>query len=127
MKPYCGGRYRVQDRVKQIIDERSGQMIHITSDCLILDGVVCSGHHSIGVLVLSLRHLPVLAGNLASPSGGRRSPANTVTPNARKRPAPCGLTRCSVSARRRAKYMLSRPRHRRHPDLQQVAVAGARR
>jgi len=46
MKPYCGGRYRVQDRVEQIIDERSGKMIHITSDCLILDGVVCSGHHS---------------------------------------------------------------------------------
>jgi hypothetical protein len=48
MKPYCGGRYRVQDRVEQIIDERNGQMIKIASDCLILDGVVCSGNHSMG-------------------------------------------------------------------------------
>ena len=43
MIPYCGGRYRVQDRVERIIDERSGRMIEIPSDCLILEGVVCSG------------------------------------------------------------------------------------
>ncbi len=43
MVPYCGGRYRVKDRVERIIDERTGQMIEIASDCLILDGVVCSG------------------------------------------------------------------------------------
>ncbi len=48
MKPYCGGRYRVQDRVERIIDEKNGQMIEIPSDCLILDGVVCSGEHSRG-------------------------------------------------------------------------------
>jgi hypothetical protein len=48
MLPYCGGRYRVQDRVERIIDERNGQMIEIASDCLILDGVVCSGECSAG-------------------------------------------------------------------------------
>lgn len=48
MIPYCGGRYRVKDRVERIIDERTGQMIEIPSDCLILDGVVCSGEHSSG-------------------------------------------------------------------------------
>ena len=48
MKPYCGGRYRVLDRVERIIDERNGQMIEISSDCVILDGVVCSGEHSHG-------------------------------------------------------------------------------
>jgi hypothetical protein len=46
MLPYCGGRYRVQDRVERIIDEGTGRMIEISSDCLILDGVVCSGEHS---------------------------------------------------------------------------------
>jgi hypothetical protein len=46
MKPYCGGRYRVLDRVERIIDERNGRMIEISSDCVILDGVVCSGEHS---------------------------------------------------------------------------------
>ena len=48
MTPYCGGRYRVKDRVERIIDERTGQMIEIGSDCLILDGVVCSGECSTG-------------------------------------------------------------------------------
>jgi hypothetical protein len=48
MVPYCGGRYRVQERVERIIDERTGQMIQIPSDCLILKGVVCSGEHSPG-------------------------------------------------------------------------------
>jgi hypothetical protein len=48
MKPYCGGRYRVRDRVERIIDEQTGQMIEISSDCLILDGVVCGGELSRG-------------------------------------------------------------------------------
>jgi hypothetical protein len=48
MTPYCGGRYRVQDRVQRIIDERTGRMIELASDCLILEGVVCRGEHSPG-------------------------------------------------------------------------------
>ena len=48
MVPYCGRQYRVQERVEQIIDERTGEMIRIPSDCLILKGVVCSGDHSPG-------------------------------------------------------------------------------
>lgn len=48
MVPYCGGHYRVKDRVERIIDERTGEMIEISSDCLILDGVVCGGECSTG-------------------------------------------------------------------------------
>jgi hypothetical protein len=48
MIPHCGGRYRVQDRVERIIDEQTGKMIDISSDCLILEGVVCSGERSRG-------------------------------------------------------------------------------
>jgi hypothetical protein len=48
MTPYCGGRYRVQDRVQRIINERNGCMIELSSDCLILEGVVCRGEHSPG-------------------------------------------------------------------------------
>jgi hypothetical protein len=48
MVPYCGGRYRVQDRVQRIINERNGCMIELSSDCLILEGVVCRGEHSPG-------------------------------------------------------------------------------
>jgi hypothetical protein len=46
MGPFSGGHYRVKDRVERIIDEHTGEMIFITSDCLILEGVVCSGDHS---------------------------------------------------------------------------------
>ena len=46
MAPYSGGCYRVKDRVQRIIDESSGQMLEISSDCVILEDVVCSGDHS---------------------------------------------------------------------------------
>jgi len=48
MLPYCGGTYRVQDRVRRLVDDRTGRMIEISSDCLILQGVVCSGERSPG-------------------------------------------------------------------------------
>jgi hypothetical protein len=46
MTAYCGGTYRVKARIERIIDERSGRMIEIKSDCFVLDGVVCSGDRS---------------------------------------------------------------------------------
>jgi len=48
MLPYCGRTYRVRDRVEQIIDENTGAMIQLKSDCVILDGVACSGDLSEG-------------------------------------------------------------------------------
>ena len=48
MLPYCGGTYRVKDSVNRIIDERTGRMINISRDCLILEGVICSGERSVG-------------------------------------------------------------------------------
>jgi hypothetical protein len=48
MLPYCGGTYRVKRRVERLIDDRTGKMLRIPSDCLILDGVVCSGERSAG-------------------------------------------------------------------------------
>jgi hypothetical protein len=43
MLPHCGREYRVQRRVEQIIDEKTGKMIRMRNDCIVLDGVVCSG------------------------------------------------------------------------------------
>lgn len=43
MLKYCGRRARVLRRVNQIIDERTGQMRHIRSDCIVLEGFVCDG------------------------------------------------------------------------------------
>jgi hypothetical protein len=46
MLPFCEGTYRVRQRVNRFIDDRNGQMIELKSDCVTLDGVVCSGERS---------------------------------------------------------------------------------
>jgi hypothetical protein len=43
MVRYCGGVYQVLARVEKIIDEKTGKLIHLSNDCLILDGVICTG------------------------------------------------------------------------------------
>ena len=43
MIPYCGGTYRVRNRVERLIDEKTGQMIEISNDCVILDDAICRG------------------------------------------------------------------------------------
>jgi hypothetical protein len=46
MLPHCGATHLVQERVSRIVDDRSGKLIEINSDNLILEGVVCTGDHS---------------------------------------------------------------------------------
>jgi hypothetical protein len=46
----CGREYRVQRRVEQIIDEKTGKMIQMRNDCIVLDGAVCNGLVSRGRL-----------------------------------------------------------------------------
>jgi hypothetical protein len=46
MLPHAGRTYRVQERISRIVDERSGELIEINSDTLVLEGVACSGDHS---------------------------------------------------------------------------------
>jgi hypothetical protein len=43
MLNYCGMRARVLRRVDRIVDEQGGKMLHMKSDCIILEGVVCTG------------------------------------------------------------------------------------
>jgi hypothetical protein len=43
MLSYCGGQYRVVRRVKQIIRPKTGKMISLSGNCVILEGVVCTG------------------------------------------------------------------------------------
>jgi hypothetical protein len=42
MLRYCGKRARVQRRVNRLIDEKTGKMVHIKGDCIVLDGFVCA-------------------------------------------------------------------------------------
>ena len=46
MVPYCGGTYRVLSRVSRILDEKTGKLIKIKNDCLILEGVFCQSRYS---------------------------------------------------------------------------------
>ena len=47
MMPYCGGVYRVRQRIERFIDERDGKMLVLKSPPVTLEGVVCGGNHSI--------------------------------------------------------------------------------
>jgi hypothetical protein len=46
MLPFCGGTFRVRQRVTRIIEEHSGKLLDLTRDCVTLEGVVCSGERS---------------------------------------------------------------------------------
>jgi hypothetical protein len=46
MLPFSGQTYRVRQRVSRFIDDRSAKMIELKSDCVTLDGVICSGDRS---------------------------------------------------------------------------------
>jgi hypothetical protein len=43
---FCGGEFRVLRRVNRIIDERTGRMIQIPGDCIVLDGTTCTGTYN---------------------------------------------------------------------------------
>lgn len=45
MLKYCGRTARVLRRVEQIIDERSGEMIHMKNPCIILEDVICTSDY----------------------------------------------------------------------------------
>ncbi len=48
MLRFCGKTFRVHRRVTRIIDERTGEIINLGSDCIVLDGAYCSGEASTG-------------------------------------------------------------------------------
>lgn len=47
MLPYCGGVYRVRQRIERFVDERSGKLVVLKNQAVTLDGVVCSGDYSV--------------------------------------------------------------------------------
>jgi hypothetical protein len=46
MVPFCNGTYRVQQRVRQIINEKTGEMIRFKTDAFILENVFCTSRYS---------------------------------------------------------------------------------
>ena len=47
MMVYCGQTFRVRRRINRFINDQDGKMIELKSDCVTLDGCVCSGDHSL--------------------------------------------------------------------------------
>jgi hypothetical protein len=45
MLKYCGRRGRVSHRVEKIINEKTGKMHLINSDCIVIEGFVCTGDY----------------------------------------------------------------------------------
>ncbi|MHC5026079.1 MAG: hypothetical protein ACYTGR_04870 [Planctomycetota bacterium] len=45
MLQYCGKEFTVVRRVEKILNEKTGEMIHIKTPCIILDGATCTGNY----------------------------------------------------------------------------------
>jgi hypothetical protein len=45
MATWCGSSSTVVDRVERIVDDQTGEMIKINSDCVLLDGMTCRGEN----------------------------------------------------------------------------------
>ena len=48
MLPYCGRTFRVKDKIRRIVDDKTGRLLKIPKDCVTLEGVVCSGERTPG-------------------------------------------------------------------------------
>ncbi len=48
MLQLCGQVFQVRHRVDRLIDDRTGEMIELSNDCVALEGTTCSGEHSVG-------------------------------------------------------------------------------
>jgi hypothetical protein len=46
MAPYCDRVFKVRSSVSKIIDEKTGQMLHMKQPCIILEGVVCNAEYA---------------------------------------------------------------------------------
>ena len=46
MVPFCGGKYRVMDRVERIVNERTGEMSKLPGVCIMMEGVICRAWYS---------------------------------------------------------------------------------
>ena len=76
MLPYCGRTMRVKDRVERIIEDKTGQMLKIPKDCLILEGAVCSGECSTGRWFCPREIYPYWREAWVAPVNGDATPSN---------------------------------------------------
>lgn len=46
MAPFCDGKFRVLQRVEQIVNEKTGEMTKLPGTCIMLEGVICKSLYS---------------------------------------------------------------------------------
>jgi len=46
MVPFCGGKYRVMERVERIVNEKTGEMSKLPGVCIMMEGVFCRSWYS---------------------------------------------------------------------------------
>ncbi len=58
MVPWCGQTFRVRKRIERIINESTGELLHLKNDCILLEGPYCLSFHSHRRLFCSRAILP---------------------------------------------------------------------
>ncbi len=59
MVQYCGMTFRVRSRVDRLINESTGELLHMKQECIALEDVVCKGHYTSGAWFCAREHLPL--------------------------------------------------------------------
>jgi hypothetical protein len=88
MARYCGRTARVLSKVERIVDERTGKMIELKSDCYILEGVVCTAEHSRGRRLCPRGIYPYWRACWLEPISELATVGSTVTPREGKPTSP---------------------------------------
>ena len=59
MVQYCGKTFRVRSRVERLINESTGELLHMKQECIALEDVICKGHYTAGAWFCAREHLPL--------------------------------------------------------------------
>lgn len=59
MVQYCGKAFRVRSRVERLINESTGELLHMKQECIALEDVICKGHYTSGAWFCAREHLPL--------------------------------------------------------------------
>jgi hypothetical protein len=82
LAPACGKRFRVRNRVDRLIDERTGKMIQLKNDCIVLDGFVCSGDRTEGALFCPREAYPLFREAWLSRVGSKAETGSSASASA---------------------------------------------
>ncbi|WP_157953095.1 hypothetical protein [Nocardioides allogilvus] len=77
MAQYCGQSFRVRSRVERLLNETTGEMLHMKQECIALEDVICKGHFTSGAWFCAREHLPLWREDWLERA---EAPAGTVCP-----------------------------------------------